>query len=126
MDEGIMAWILGPQLIGILLLIIGLLQKQYPPKTINRFYGYRTPAAMVNQQTWDEANRYATHYMIKAGVVLLIIGLLVTVIVKVVTMPAKIYFVISYLSLMAAGMGSGIGVLISTENHLEKVFDKKL
>jgi uncharacterized membrane protein len=40
---------------GVLFLISVIFWK-FPPKKINRLYGYRTPKAMQNQQIWDFAN----------------------------------------------------------------------
>jgi uncharacterized membrane protein len=40
---------------GVLFLISFIFWK-FPPKKVNRLYGYRTPKAMLNQQIWDFAN----------------------------------------------------------------------
>lgn len=52
-------------LIGPLLLLIFYIVKARPPKKINKLYGYRTPASMRTQATWDFANEYSTDWMIK-------------------------------------------------------------
>jgi uncharacterized membrane protein len=38
------------------LFVISVLFWKFPPKKINRLYGYRTYKAMLNQQIWDFAN----------------------------------------------------------------------
>jgi len=124
MSEGIIQWIIGPQLIGVVFIIAGYIQKTYPPKKINKYYGYRTPAAMKTQETWDEANRYSARVMVKAGFILLVAGLALTVLLNMIPMPEKIKFAITYLMILAAAMGSAIVMLTSTERHLEKTFDK--
>lgn len=125
MGTGIMAWIIGPQLIGLIFILAGFIQKTYPPKQINRYYGYRMPSATKNQQTWDEANRYSAIYMIKMGCILLMGGLLVTLLITRIVMPDKVKFALSYLVLLVSAMGSAIAVMLSTEKHLGKTFDPK-
>lgn len=124
MGKGIMEWVIGPQLIGLVFIIMGYIQKAYPPKKINKYYGYRTPAATKNQETWDEANRYSAGIMIKTGLILLIAGLILTFLLQIIPMPEKIKFALTYLMLLASSMGSAITMLTSTERHLEKTFDK--
>ena len=122
---GIIAWYIGPQMIGAVFLLVGWIQKTFPPKTINNLYGYRMPSAMKNQQTWDEANRYSAVYMIKGGAVLLIGGLLITLLLTRITMAADTYSVINLLLILAATMGSVVAMMMATERHLEKTFDEK-
>lgn len=124
MGEGIAQWIIGPQLIGVVFIIAGYIQKTYPPKKINNYYGYRTPAAMKTQETWDEANRYSARVMIKTGFILLVAGFALTFLFQVTPMPQKIKFALTYLMILAAAMGSAIIMLTSTERHLEKTFEK--
>ncbi len=38
------------------LFLISIIFWKFPPKKVNRLYGYRTPKAMQNQQIWDFAN----------------------------------------------------------------------
>jgi uncharacterized membrane protein len=38
------------------LFLISIIFWKFPPKKVNRLYGYRTPKAMLNQQIWDFAN----------------------------------------------------------------------
>jgi uncharacterized membrane protein len=124
MGNGIIEWVIGPQLIGVVFIIAGYIQKAYPPKKINNYYGYRTPAAMKNQETWDEANSYSARVMIKTGLVLLFAGLVLTFLFQVIPMPPKIKFALTYLMILASAMGSAITMLTSTERHLEKTFDE--
>lgn len=124
MGKGISAWIIGPQLIGVVYFIAGYIQKRFPPKKINNLYGYRTAAATKNQETWDEANRYSALVMIKSGLILLIAGLILSFLFQVIPMPEKIKFALTYLLILASAMGSAIIMLTSTERHLEKTFDE--
>lgn len=46
--------------VGPLMLVLAFLFKQFPPKKINHWYGYRTPRSMRSQEAWDFANRYSS------------------------------------------------------------------
>lgn len=45
--------------LGILFFMLGVIFRVFPPSSINHVYGYRTPRSMRNQDTWDEAQRFA-------------------------------------------------------------------
>jgi uncharacterized membrane protein len=115
-------WILGPQLIGAVLLLVGAIQYRFPPKRINNWYGYRTPASQKNQSTWDEANRFSARYTIKVAIILIIGGLLSSALLVMVPMPVKINVALTILLLLAASMGAAIGLITATEKHLTKTF----
>ena len=120
-----MEWVIGPQVIGIIFIIIGFIQKTWPPKNINSFYGYRMPSSKQNQQTWDEANRYSARYMIKVGLFILIVGIVATILLNTIPMPARIRGAVWYMLMLASSMGSAISMIVSTERHMEKSFDRK-
>ena len=122
---GIESWIMGPQLIGIICLVIGLITLRFPPKSINAVYGYRMPSAMKNQQTWDEANRFSTWYMIKSGLVLIIVGLLITLFFKADLVPGNVKELLTVLFLILSGIISSVLIIVATEKHLDKTFDQK-
>ncbi|WP_445383826.1 SdpI family protein [Robiginitalea sp. IMCC43444] len=48
--------------------------RKYPPKKINHWYGYRTPASQKSQERWDFAQIYSANEFIKAGIVILLLG----------------------------------------------------
>ena len=51
--------------IGILLiLVVAILFKLFPPRKINGFYGYRTARSMANIENWKLANNYSSNLMI--------------------------------------------------------------
>jgi len=125
MGTSIISWIIGPQLVGVIVLLVGLIQKRYPPKKINPYYGYRTDSATKNQATWDEANRYSALFAIKVGLFIIAGGLLLSVFTHLVPMPVKVGVVIFFISMLIAGMGSGIAILVSTERHLTKIFGEE-
>jgi len=111
-------YLIGPHLIGVLFIVIGLLQYYLPPKKINRWYGYRTPTARSSQKAWDEGNRYSAVYMIKAGFVVLIFGFLVYAGLIYFNVDLNMLKWISYLILFGGAMGIGIISTYATEKHL--------
>lgn len=58
-----------PLLVGILFILIGCILNFFPPKKINRYYGYRTPRAMKSKERWDFAQRFSARELIGWGVV---------------------------------------------------------
>ncbi|QOI97015.1 MAG: SdpI family protein [Flammeovirgaceae bacterium] len=51
-------------MLGPLMLVLSFLFKQFPPKKINHWYGYRTPRSMRSQEAWDFANRYSSYALV--------------------------------------------------------------
>jgi uncharacterized membrane protein len=49
--------IISQMFIGPLMLAISIVFWKFPPKTINKIYGYRTKKSMLNQENWDFANK---------------------------------------------------------------------
>lgn len=55
-----------------LLFLLSILFYKFPPKKINKLYGYRTVKAMQNQQIWDFANGvFNKNLLIYSGISLL-------------------------------------------------------
>ena len=117
-----MDYLIGPHLIGVLFIVIGLLQYYLPPKKINRWYGYRTPTARSSQQAWDEGNRFSAIYMIRAGFVVLIMGFFVYAGLIHFNVDADMLKWISYLILFGGAMGIGVLSTMATEKHLRVKF----
>lgn len=113
-------WIVGPQLLGAVFLLAGLIQKHFPPKKINSFYGYRTPLSMKNQESWDEANRYSGEYMIKAGLICVAGGFILTAILQNVKMEIPTRMLCISMSFIVTSITTIILLLTSTERHLEQ------
>ena len=63
---------------GVLVLIMGYIYKIYPPRKINYIYGYRTRRTMSNQKIWEYANRIGARMIVRAGWVVLVIGIITT------------------------------------------------
>jgi uncharacterized membrane protein len=118
-------WIIGPQLIGAIFLIVGLISARFPPKKINPLYGYKSASSMKNQETWDEANRFSSRYMIKSGWVLLVIGLLIALVFNTGVIPANLENLLRPMLLIGLAIGSAVVLIVATEKHLSKTFDQK-
>ncbi len=69
MDKGIYVMTL---LIPLLMLATGLVFSRWTPKSINYLIGYRTRRSMINQETWNFANRTMGRIWITWSLLLLI------------------------------------------------------
>jgi uncharacterized membrane protein len=118
-------WLIGPQLIGLIFLIMGLIQKRFPPKRINSLYGYRMPSAIKNQQTWDEANHFLAVYMIKLGLVMIVMGFVLVACLGLVSMREDARMGLNAALLVISSMTIAVLLITGTEKHMSKVFDKK-
>lgn len=109
--------LISPALLGTIFFLIGKYLSNRPPKTINRYSGYRTPRSMLNQDTWDEANRFSSSLMTRLGAFALLLGLLCALLIP---SFAFIGAASTLISLAAAGI-----LIIRTEKHLRLLFDDK-
>jgi uncharacterized membrane protein len=98
---------------GIIMIIVGGVCKVYPPKHINHSLGYRTPFAMKNINTWNEANEFAGMVLVCVGIISLLITTFFIALGEVNnSTPAKISVILLIISIPY------------TEIHLRKVFNK--
>ena len=102
--------------IGLILFTVGLLFKMFPPSKINLIYGYRTTTSRRNLDTWKVANSYSAGLMTFEGLILIVIGILTTFIHynKAIGIALGILLMFS----------SFILLVVATEKHLNKLFDK--
>jgi uncharacterized membrane protein len=56
-------------LIPAIMIVMGLVWKNHPPKTINPLTGYRTTRSMNSQEAWDFAHRYFARICLFCGMV---------------------------------------------------------
>ncbi|MCB9245303.1 MAG: SdpI family protein [Flavobacteriales bacterium] len=61
-------------LVGVVFLVAGFALRLRPPKKINPVYGYRTKLSMSGQQAWDLGQKISARYMIRAGLVFVILA----------------------------------------------------
>jgi uncharacterized membrane protein len=119
------SWLFGPQLLGVMFLVIWTILHYYPPKKINNLYGYRTTLSQSSQQAWDEANRYSANYMIKLSVVMIVVGAITTTLLHIIPMPAKVLVLATVFLVILSGIAPAILMIVATEGHLEKLFGDK-
>ena len=55
----------------LIMIVVGNIFKNNPPRTINHLYGYRTKRSMKNQKSWEFANKKMGEYWFKFGIILL-------------------------------------------------------
>ena len=113
-------WIFGPQIIGVLFLLIGIITYYFPAKNVNTWYGFKTPSSRNNQQTWDVANRFASVFCIKAGLILLVAGVLISFLLNNLLMPQKTKEMLHTILIMASGVFIGPLLIVATEKHIDK------
>ncbi|OKS89394.1 SdpI family protein [Mucilaginibacter polytrichastri] len=118
-------WVSGPQFIGVIMLLNGLIQRTFPPKYINGWYGYRTNTSMQNQQTWDEGNIYSTKLWVKIGFLFVLIGMALSLVLHLLGTTEKLMNMIQAFSTLAAGLAMAIIMHYFTEKHLKKMFGTK-
>jgi uncharacterized membrane protein len=118
-------WILGLQLLGVILLLAGLIQKRFPPKEINSLYGYRTARSMQDQQHWDEGNKYSIQFMFNCGCILLIAGILLSVVLNLLTIDPKSKAWLQVALVVAGSVAIVIVLFSKTEKHLKDTFNDR-
>ncbi|WP_226064235.1 SdpI family protein [Kaistella polysaccharea] len=52
---------------GLIFMLAGFIQFQFPPKKINSLYGYRTNSSMKNQERWDFSQKFSAKELMKLG-----------------------------------------------------------
>jgi len=118
MDTTYLNYLTGPQLIGILFVVLGLVQKLLPPKTINNWYGYRTTLARSSQEMWKEGNKYSADFMIRAGALVFFAGLMIKSILLLLKVYAEVQKTAGYIILFGGAIGIGVLMTMVTEKHL--------
>lgn len=96
-------------------LITGYLMYRHTPKTINGLVGYRTRRSMINQDTWDFANKYCASLWIKLGIITTVISFLIYILFDVnVIVSIVIVLIQTFLLLLS---------IIPVEKALKNTFD---
>lgn len=62
--------------ISVMVIVIGIIFRVFPPKKINGLYGYRTVTSMKNQEIWDYAQKLGALNLMYAGILIGVFGLL--------------------------------------------------
>ena len=98
------------------LLIISAVFRIFPPKKINRFYGYRTKSSMKNQDAWDEANRFSANLMLIGSITYFFFIMLCNIFIQ--GREMQTWVSVAYLFCLI------FGVIFITEWRLKKLFDE--
>ncbi|PQJ77157.1 SdpI family protein [Polaribacter glomeratus] len=81
-----------------LLFLLSIIFWKFPPKKINRIYGYRTFKAMLNEEIWVFANTtFNKNFLIYAGISFLAALILATISVQELTWQPMILVMLSLL-----------------------------
>ncbi|MFN8348271.1 MAG: SdpI family protein [Spirosomataceae bacterium] len=120
--------LIGQIIIPLILPIVSLLGafifKKTVPKKINYWYGYRTKTSMRNQDTWNEANKYAAGIMAKSSLILLIVNLFwATLGVKSILWLFSSYTNFIFFLIFSSFI-SFLSILFLTEKRLRFLFDE--
>jgi uncharacterized membrane protein len=107
-------------LVGFIFLITAVITLKFPPKKINDFYGYRTPASMKNQEVWDFAQHYSGIKMIQIALFLMLISF-VNVFLNLTINEGLLQIVLGITFIIAAV----IYLFFSTEKAIRKNFPNK-
>lgn len=60
---------------GIVFMIASVIGYFYPPKKLNAWLGYRTPASLLSQERWDFAQKFSALVRIKTAPMLILLSL---------------------------------------------------
>ena len=103
-------------MVPIITLITGYLMYRHTPKSINGLVGYRTSRSMINQDTWDFANKYCASLWIKLGIITSVISFLIYILFDVnETVSIVIVLIQTFLLLFS---------IIPVEKALKNTFDE--
>lgn len=69
-------------IVPVAMLICGAWLRFYPPKTRNRWTGYRTKRSLKSQEAWDFAQRYCGKIWLMAGLIMLVVSALAAIFIK--------------------------------------------
>ena len=103
-------------MVPLITIITGYLMYRHTPKTINGLVGYRTNRSMINQDTWDFANKYCASLWIKLGIITSVISFLIYILFDVnETVSIVIVLIQTFLLLFS---------IIPVEKALKNTFDE--
>jgi uncharacterized membrane protein len=104
-------------IIGMVLATFGLVLRVYPPEHINDNLGYKSPFAMKNKDTWYEGNRFFGTMLLFTGIIFIPFSIVMRYLYR---NNLNLSESISVLGLVILS----IAIIIFTEIHLRKLFDK--
>ena len=102
-------------MVPIITLITGYLMYRHTPKSINGLVGYRTSRSMINQDTWNVANKYCASWWIKLGIITTFISFLIYILFDVNEIVSIVIVLIQTFLLLLS--------IIPVEKALKNTFD---
>lgn len=102
-------------MVPIITLIAGYLMYRYAPKSINGLVGYRTSKSMINQDTWNFANKYCASLWIKIGIITTVVSFLIYILFDVNEIVSIVIVLIQTFLLLLS--------IIPVEKTLKNTFD---
>ena len=102
-------------MVPIITIITGYLMYRHTPKSINGLVGYRTSRSMINQDTWNFANKYCASLWIKLGIITTFISFLIYILFDVNEIVSIVIVLIQTFLLLLS--------IIPVEKALKKTFD---
>jgi uncharacterized membrane protein len=102
--------------LALVLLVVSSIFKLFPPKKINKIYGYKTPRSMKNQNIWNEANKFSSNLMFGSSILFIIFVFITSNFIG-----GSLLRNISVFFLLVSLMF----VIILTEIKLKKLYDKE-
>jgi uncharacterized membrane protein len=103
-------------LMAVFSLIIGLIFKFFPPKSINSLYGYRTGLSMKNLDTWRRGNEISSDLLIKGSLLIIVVKLICMVFIPELGVFNSILFLVGFISMLVL-------CAVLTQNKLKKIFN---
>lgn len=103
-------------MVPIITLIAGYLMYRHTPKSINGLVGYRTSRSMINQDTWNFANKYCASLWIKLGISSSIVSILICVLFDINEIVSIVIVLIQTFLLLLS--------IIPVEKALKNTFDE--
>lgn len=99
---------------GCIFMLVGLFLLKFPPKKINTLYGYRTNKAMLTQERWNFAQKYASIQLIIIGFTLALTSFF-----SILYQPTKEIGVVISIALL---LTSTIALILKVEKAIDSKF----
>lgn len=107
--------------ISFLFFIAGLIQYLLPPKTINHFYGYRSPRSMKNQENWNFAQPMNAKALMYTSIIYLTMSLVINLILEYLFPSLDTYYIVPIILVVL----TIIGMFFYCEKKLKKFEEGK-
>lgn len=106
-------------IVPLVMVVFGLIAMRGGPRKVNIWYGYRTPMASKNQDTWVFAHKYVGRLMLPMGIVLILVSVGTIFLRDHGTVPGTLPGVLALI-----GVAMVIILIFPTEMALRRTFDK--